>query len=96
MKVTVGEWSKDVEAGEICLLSKRALVSIMLGGTRPGIHIGVRPMRHHAYVCDLRGNMDEERLVQGRWIWGRAVACYDFCLEYFGLGPLFLVCWIPK
>jgi hypothetical protein len=29
------------------------------------------------------------------WIWGRATEAYDMCLEYFGLGPIVLVCWRP-
>lgn len=30
------------------------------------------------------------------WVWGRATEQYDHCLEYFGFGPLFLVCWPPS
>ena len=29
------------------------------------------------------------------WVWGRATECYECCLEYFGLGPILLVCWAP-
>ena len=27
------------------------------------------------------------------WIWGRQTEPYDLCLEYFGVGPLFLLVW---
>lgn len=95
MRLSIGKWSKDATSGEVCLFGQTALLSIALGGLRPCVHIGVRPTRHHAYMRNLRGDTDE-RLVKGRWIWGRAVACYDFCLEYFGIGPILLICWTPK
>ena len=95
MKVSWREWSaKDGEA-EICFSGHVALVSVYFGTGSPAFHIGVRPKERHAYICDIRGNTDEH-LVQGRWIWGRAVEVYDFCLEYFGLGPLLLICWEPR
>lgn len=34
-----------------------------------------------------------EEQVSCDWIWGRATESYDSCMEYFGLGPFFLVCW---
>lgn len=30
------------------------------------------------------------------WVWLRDTEDYDMCLEYFGLGPLLLVAWLPK
>ena len=27
------------------------------------------------------------------WMWGRYTEPYDLCLEYFGCGPLFMICW---
>lgn len=29
------------------------------------------------------------------WLWGRATEAYDMCLEYYGLGPVAMVCWLP-
>lgn len=52
------------------------------------VHFGVKPEsgtvyksgRHHDYK---------------RWLWGRGTEPYDMCLEYFGLGPFLLLCWVP-
>lgn len=30
------------------------------------------------------------------WMWWRHTEEYDSCLEYFGLGPILLVCWVPR
>ena len=29
------------------------------------------------------------------WMFGRETEEYDRCLEYFGLGPLLLIAWLP-
>ncbi len=29
----------------------------------------------------------------GHWKWLRSTEEYDRCMDYFGLGPLLLVCW---
>jgi hypothetical protein len=39
----------------------------------------------------MKGKKEIE--VDSYWVWGRATEQYDHCGEYFGLGPLFLLCW---
>jgi hypothetical protein len=39
----------------------------------------------------MKGKKEVE--VDSYWVWGRATEQYDHCGEYFGLGPLFLLCW---
>lgn len=58
-------------------------------------HLGV--YRDLDGVCVYKHKSDGSlELEENDWyIWGRATEEYDFCLEYFGLGPLFLVCWPP-
>ena len=53
------------------------------------LHLGVKQEDHSVYKRK-GGRMV---YVDCNWIWGRATEPYDCCLEYFGLGPLMLVCW---
>lgn len=41
----------------------------------------------------LKRKGKKEVEVDAYWVWGRATEQYDHCAEYFGLGPLFLMCW---
>ncbi len=55
------------------------------------VHLGV--YRDPNTVYKMKGDREVE--VDCDWIWGRATEQYDHCLEYFGLGPFMLVCWLP-
>ena len=57
------------------------------------IHFGIYPERDEVYKSTPDGRM---KVVEyERWLWGRGTELYDFCLEYFGLGPFLKVCWLP-
>lgn len=69
-----------------------ALVSFLEMNATEGVtsfHFGVKPDRQLVYK--YRNGQEIE--VECNYIWGRATEIYDHCLEYFGLGPLFLICW---
>ena len=55
------------------------------------LHLGV--YREPNTVYKVKDGREVE--VDCDWVWGRATEQYDHCLEYFGLGPLALVCWMP-
>lgn len=55
------------------------------------VHFGVK--RSPTVVYKKKGG--REVGVECDWIWGRATEQYDHCLEYFGLGPLLLLVWVP-
>lgn len=54
------------------------------------VHVGVKPYEQEYYKAKKGGG---ERIVEALWVWGRATEIYDHNGEYFGLGPLLLVCW---
>lgn len=64
-----------------------ALVSFRFTGW--SLHLGVYPSDQEIYKL-YNG---EYVYRHPRWIWGRAYEPYDFALDYWGAGPLFLVCW---
>lgn len=53
------------------------------------MHFFVRPCMSTYYK--YKGSKEIE--VDAYWVWGRATEQYDHNGEYFGLGPLFLLCW---
>lgn len=57
------------------------------------VHFGVLPDVDNE-VYKIRNGRQE--YVQCWWIWGMATEPYDCCLEYFGLGPLMLICALPE
>ena len=62
------------------------------------VDVGVYRSDHCDYVYALRRDKQGNTLeveVKGSWIWGRAVEQYERCIEYFGLGPIALISWIP-
>ena len=59
---------------------------------KSSIHFIVWPEEEQTVYKFRKGKTIE---VDCLWIWGRATEQYDCCLEYFGLGPLMLVCWQP-
>lgn len=79
---------------EIEFVRRAGLISIFNKAWKPsskwaGIHLGVWP---HMSSC-YKQKKGREVEVDGYWIWGRATEIYDHNGEYFGLGPLLLVCW---
>lgn len=77
---------------EIKLNSKLALLSFCEKGELKKItsfHFGVKPEDN----CVYKYRKGHEYEVSCQYIWGYAVEPYEHCLRYFGLGPLFLICW---
>jgi len=77
-----------------CWRGCMGLVSAFNRGWKPGsrwagIHLFVKPSLDEYYV--RRGG--REVVEESYWVWGRATEIYDHNGEYFGLGPLLLVCW---
>ena len=55
------------------------------------IHFGVYPREQCVYKRTPDGKGLRE--VYCNYIWGRAIEQYDCNGDYFGLGPLLLICW---
>lgn len=70
--------------------NRSALVSLHLNTV--SFHVGVYPDPTTVYKVKDGREVD----VDCTWIWGRATEPYDHCLEYFGGGPLFLVCFVRE
>lgn len=68
-----------------------ALVSIHCEGF--SMHFGVYPEPGEVYKDREHGG--EEVVEYERWLWGRGTELYDHCLEYYGVGPFALLCWLP-
>lgn len=65
---------------------------VRLSSMNFALHFGVYPEEGSVYkVKDGK----EEYVEYPRWLWGRGTEVYDHCLEYFGVGPLALVVWVP-
>lgn len=88
MEFTLG--SVEVEffrrAGIVSVFNKRWN---MQSTAWASFHLGVYPCMSGYY----KQKGDGEVHVTGYWVWGRATEEYDHNGEYFGLGPLLLVCW---
>lgn len=91
MKLTLGNIEIEFvrRAGLISVFNSRWDPHAMNVRNWASIHLGVWPHMNSYY----KRKGKKEVTVDGYWVWGRATETYDHCGEYFGLGPLLLVCW---
>lgn len=69
-----------------------ALISLYFKGF--SVRLCLLPEENSVYKYE-NDRLRDDVYVDCMWIWGRAVEPYDHCLEYFGLGPLGLISWLP-
>jgi hypothetical protein len=90
MKFSIGSVEVDIgpsRAGFISIFNKKWADRTYTGWA--AMHFFVWPHKDVVYKRKGKGEIE----VEGYWVWGRATEQYDHCAEYFGLGPLFLMCW---
>ena len=89
MEITIGSVNIDIGS------ARAGFISVFNKNWDPksqnwaAMHFFVWPCMNTYYKM----KKGKEIEVDTHWVWGRATEQYDHNGEYFGLGPLFLLCW---